>query len=151
MEKEIQLNIRINASPERVWEVLTNTDEIQAYMRGARNSGKTGSKADFYMDHKSQESLVVKGAVVRADPPFYLEHTFFPTREGLRDSDDNYLTAIYQIMPIGEQCELLVTQKDFLVVEKGQERYRDAIKGWKLALPKIKQIAEEKASGQLAS
>lgn len=145
MENTIELEIEINASPEQIWDALTNPDKIEEYMFGARceSDWKPGSKADFTVKKDDSEVKVVKGEVIRSQPEQLLEHTLLPVNRDIEDTLENYIVVIYQIHPDEDgPCRLSITQKGFKYVEKGMQRYIDSQKGWKVALPILKQVAE---------
>ncbi len=145
MENRIELQATISTSPENIWDALTNPDKIQQYMFGARceSDWKPGSKANFFVKQDKKEVVVVKGEVIRSEPYKYLEHTLFPTNSRISDTLENYIVIIYELDPISEtETELTITQKGFKYVENGMERYIETQKGWKVALPKLKEVAE---------
>lgn len=145
MENKIELQTAISASLKNVWDALTNPNKIEQYMFGARceSDWKPGSKANFFVRQNDKEVVVVKGEVIRSEPNKYLEHTLFPANSGIQDTLENYIVIIYELEEISEnETELKVTQKGFKYVENGLERYIETQKGWKVALPKLKEVAE---------
>lgn len=146
MDNEVNIGIRINAAPEEVWEAITNSEKIQKLMFGARarSDWRTGSKADYYIQRDGKKMLTVKGCVTRASPPFYLEHTLFPAESRVPDQPENYLTAIYEIMPFGEHTELNIIQKksSFVSESETDQHYDNFVKSWESVLPIIKEVAE---------
>ncbi len=145
MENRIELKTTIQATPEEVWDALTNPDKIEQYMFGARcnSNWKPGSKSNFYVLQNGRESTIIKGEVIRSEPYKLLEYTLFPAGSGLEDTLENYLVATFEIIPDEEETHLVITQKGFAYVENGQDRYIETMKGWKVALPMLKAIAEQ--------
>jgi uncharacterized protein YndB with AHSA1/START domain len=146
MEKEIRHTIFIKAAPGQVWDTITNPDKIAKYMFGARTDTdwKPGSNVDYYIQSEDKTTVVVAGKVLKAEPPYYLEHTLFPASSSwaMEDIPENYLTAIYKVEPKGDGSELTVIQHDFEKVARGEKRYNDAQNGWKIVLHKMKEVAE---------
>lgn len=145
MENRIELKTTISTSAENVWDALTNPDKIEEYMFGARceSDWKPGSKTNFFVKQNDKEVTVVKGEVIRAEPNKYLEHTLFPANSGIQDTLENYIVVIYELESLSEnETELTITQKGYKYVENGMERYIETQKGWKAALPKLKEVAE---------
>ena len=103
---------------------------------------KAGSKANFYILQNGKEEVAVKGEVIRSEPNKLLEYTLFPTGAGLEDNLENYLVATFEIVPVEQETHLLITQRGYAYVENGDERYIDTIKSWRVALPLLKEIAE---------
>ena len=145
MENKIELKTTIHATPEKVWETLTNPDKIEKYMFGARcdSNWKPGSKSNFYVKQDDKEITVVKGEVIRSEENRLLEYTLFPANSDIEDIPENYIVAIFELEEDGDNTHLYVTQKGYSYVENGKERYIDTMKGWKVALPMLKEVAEE--------
>ena len=145
MENELKKSILLNAEPDAVWDMLTNPDKIEQYMFGSRinTDWQPGSKVDFYMPKAGQEIIVVTGEVIRSDQPRLLEHTLFPVGSTMEDIPENYLTVTYELLPVDGGTELTVSQRDFSSVAQGEKRYQDSQNGWKLVLPKMKEIVEQ--------
>ncbi len=145
MENRIELKTTIEATPEKIWDTLTNPDKIEQYMFGARcnSNWKPGSKSNFYILQNGKESTIIKGEVIRSEPYKLLEYTLFPTGSGIEDILENYLVATFEIESDEQETHLIITQKGFAYVENGQDRYIETMKGWKVALPILKAIAEQ--------
>lgn len=147
MENTIELRTTIAASPEQVWDAITNPDKIEQYMFGSRceSDWKPGSKANFVITQDDKEITVVKGEVIRSEPNKLLEHTLFPAGSDIEDTLENYIVIVYELEEDEDETELTITQKGFKYVENGLQRYIDTQKGWKVALPKLKEVAEAKS------
>lgn len=146
MENRIELTTTISATPEQVWDAITNPDKIEEYMFGARceSDWKPGSKANFFVKQNDREVTVVKGEVIRNEPLKYLEHTLFPANSKIEDTLENYLVITYELEAISDtETDLKITQKGFKYVEDGMNRYIETQKGWKVALPMLKAVAEK--------
>lgn len=145
MQAIFSQSIHINALPDTVWMVLTNSDKIQQYMYGCRmeRPWEEGHPVEYMMEQNGLQVLMVKGWVVKVEPPFYLEHTVFPAKStSIEDMPENYLTVSYTITVKGNECQLTVTQKDFTKVAEGEKRYDSVVDAWAGTLPKIKELAE---------
>ena len=144
MENTIELTTTIKASAEKVWDAITNPDKIEQYMFGSRTDTdwKPGSKSNFYIEQDDKQITIVKGEVIRNIPQKLLEHTLFPNDNKLNDTLENYILITYQLEEHDGETDLTITQKGFKYVEEGLQRYIDTQKGWKIALPKIKEVAE---------
>jgi uncharacterized protein YndB with AHSA1/START domain len=144
MENTIELTTTIKASAEKVWDAITNPDKIEQYMFGSRTDTdwKPGSKSNFYIEQDDKQITIVKGEVIRNIPQKLLEHTLFPNDNKLNDTLENYILITYQLEEHDGETDLTITQKGFKYVEEGLQRYIDTQKGWKIALPKLKEVAE---------
>ncbi|HCD53504.1 MAG TPA: hypothetical protein DEQ34_13735 [Balneolaceae bacterium] len=146
MENSIVLKTTISANTESVWDTITNPDKIEQYMFGSRceSDWKPGSKANFFVEQDDKNITVVKGEVIRSIPQKLLEHTLFPANSDLEDTLENYIVILYEMEEVDENTtDLTITQKGYKYVDNGLQRYIDTQKGWKVALPKLKEIAEE--------
>jgi uncharacterized protein YndB with AHSA1/START domain len=144
MENTIELTTTIKARAEKVWDAITNPDKIEQYMFGSRTDTdwKPGSKSNFYIEQDDKQITIVKGEVIRNIPQKLLEHTLFPNDNKLNDTLENYILITYQLEEHDGETDLTITQKGFKYVEEGLQRYIDTQKGWKIALPKLKEVAE---------
>jgi len=146
MESQVRQTIHINATPEQVWDTLTNNDKIAQYMYGARTltDWKEGSPIDYYMDKAGEDVGIVKGILKKVQPPHLLAHTLFPMGwEGLRDLPENYLLSTYEIEAVGNGADLTITVGDYTKVGMGEKRYKDTVSGFTAWLEKIKEVAEQ--------
>ena len=145
MENTIVLKTTISANKDQVWDALTNPDKIEKYLFGSRcdSDWKPGSKANFYIAQDEQEITIVKGEVIRSEPGTLLEHTLFPAGSEIEDTLENYIVILYELTEADGETELTITQKGFKYVENGLQRYIDTQKGWKVALPKLKETVEK--------
>ena len=139
------LTTTIKASAEQVWNTLTNPDKIQQYLFGSRvdTDWKPGSKANFYIVQDEKQITIVKGEVIRCTQNRLLEHTLFPHKSGIEDVPENYIVITYELQQHDGETDLTITQKGYKYVENGLQRYIDSQKGWKAALPKLKDVAEK--------
>ncbi len=144
MENRIELKTTINASADKVWETITNPDKIEQYLFGSRieTDWKPGSKSNFYIEQDKKQITIVKGEVIRNIPGKLLEHTLFPAGTKLNDSPENYIVITYELEEHGDETDLTIVQKGYKYVEDGLQRYIDTQKGWKVALPRLKEVAE---------
>lgn len=142
--KEFHTSISINATPENVWDTLVNPDKIAQYMFGsqAESSWKKDDDVKFYIEKDGHRMLVVHGSIVEIEKPRLLEHTLFPSTWEMKDVPQNYLTVRYLIRPEGSGSKLEITQTGFEHAAQGEKRYKDTAEGWKVTLPKLKEVAE---------
>jgi uncharacterized protein YndB with AHSA1/START domain len=145
MENTIELTTTIKAKAEQVWDALTNPDKIERYLFGSRcdSDWKPGSKSNFYIEQDGKQITIIKGEVIRSAPNALLEHTLFPHKSGIEDTPENYIVITYELKEHDDETDLTITQRGYKYVENGLERYIDSQKGWKVALPKLKEVAEQ--------
>jgi hypothetical protein len=61
---------------------------------------------------------------------------------GYPDIPENYTTVTYELT--GERGETIVTVSDgdFVAVAEGEERYKRTVRGWTMALNRLKEVVE---------
>ncbi len=141
----VRNSIQIQATPARVWDVLTRGDLTAQYMFGCRaeTDWKVGSPLLWKGSMGAQERVFVTGHIRRIEREKTLEYTTFDPNGKLEDIPSNYLTVIYTLTPKDGGTCLEVSQGDFAGVEDSEKRYQETLKGWAMVLPKIKVLAEE--------
>lgn len=149
MEKlEIRNTIAINASPEKVWNVLTQPEQTKKYMFGCEtvSDWQPGSSLLWRMDYEGKDFVAVKGSIVDLQPDKRLTYTVFDPNSSMEDIPENYLNVTYELIPESNHTILHVTQGDYNTVAEGGRRYRESYnngEGWNPILVQIKEIAEQ--------
>lgn len=148
MEEMVVENIiTINASTEKVWDVLTNPQQTKKYMFGCEtiSDWKEGSPLIWQMQYEGKDFIPVKGNVVKIEPNRYLLYTVIDPNSNMPDIPENYLNVEYILTPHGNTTELRVTQSGFEHAANGEARFKEATnngEGWNPIMIQIKQIAE---------
>lgn len=140
--------IVIEASPEKVWEILTAPDQTKKYMFGCEtvSDWKVGSPLLWQAFYEGKDTVFVKGFVLEINPPVKLEYSVIDPLGTIPDLPENYLNVTYALEGAGEKTVLTVSQGDFSTVADGQKRYEETLnggEGWNPILIQIKAIAEE--------
>lgn len=138
-------SIEINASPEKVWKVLTDPEMTRQYMFGCDvvSDWKIGSPVLWKGKLKGQELVYVKGQVVHYEPCRLLSYTTFGSDGKLADVPSNYVTVTHKLTPRDGGVLLEVSQGDFAGIENSEKRYKDGQAGWEMIIPSIKDLAEK--------
>ena len=108
-------SIIINASPEKVWETLTNPSLISQYLFGAQTitDWDAGSDILFKITFEGEE-FIDKGIVVENIPNTTLKYQYWSGFCGLDDKPENYSIVSYNIEKIEiDKSKLKWTQKGF--------------------------------------
>jgi uncharacterized protein YndB with AHSA1/START domain len=138
----IEREVRIEASPEVVFEVISNPEHIRDWWNAETDiepvPGSTGELT--WRDEASDRVEVVPIAVVDAEPP----HRFsFRWTQGPGESPTpaNSLLVTFELSPSGTGTVLRLTETGFR--ERGweiavlEEAYQDHATGWEFYLPRI--------------
>lgn len=139
----VKKSIKINSTPAKIWQVLTNPEQTKQYMFGCEviSDWKVGSTLVWKGSFDGK--VYVKGNVIKIERGKILQYTTFDPNGGLDDIPSNYLTATYELVPEDDHVTLSIVQGDYGKVADGKKRYNDTVIGWDIVLPKIKEISEK--------
>lgn len=128
--------IYISATPERVWEALTDADLTGRYW-GHRNVSdwQQGSRWEHQRTDGSRTPDVV-GAVVESSPPTRLVTTW--SEPGSDEPVDGANRVTFDIEPYGEIVRLTVTHQNFA----DEAERAEAAAGWAAVLSNLKSLLE---------
>ncbi len=135
--------IHIDASPEKVWDALTNPVHTQKYMFNCEtlSDWKVGSSLVWRGAHDGVDYVI--GHIKKLDAPTHFSYTVFDPSGKYEDIPSNYLTVDFVMESTDGGTDLQVTQGDYSLVAEGQERYNDSAGGWGSVLEGLKKVAEE--------
>lgn len=140
MEKIISNTLTLDATPEKVWSLLTEPGYVKQYMYNSDlvTSWQVGQPVIF----KGDNQVFVKGVAVENKPYSLLSYTVFDPNANYTDEPWNYLTVTYKLEPVGNQTQLTITQGDYTKVQDGEKRYEDSANagGWSSILEKIREL-----------
>jgi uncharacterized protein YndB with AHSA1/START domain len=148
MEKTmiVRNTVSIKAPVAKVWEALTRSEWTKQYMYNCavESDWKVGSPVVWKMEHEGKEFIPVRGKVVSIDPKHLLVYTVIDPNAGMEDIPANYLNVQYELIPMGEETLLEVTQDGYEHAANGEKRYEEAVEagGWDSILAKIKELLE---------
>ena len=134
-------SIEINAEAEKLWETLTNPDNIKIYLFGTETitDWKIGSSILFqgeYDGHQYKDKGIVKENVKNKVLSYYYWSGF----SGLKDVPENYALVTYKIDQITKN------RVNFTWIQKGfatKDGQCHTEQGLKTMLKQIKKLAEE--------
>lgn len=137
----VHKSITIDAAPAEVWEALTHSDWTRQYMFGCNvvSDWEVGDSIVFPDQHGVVQ---VKGKILDFQFEKKLSFTAFGPNLGLADIPANHTTVTYELSHIDGGTHLSVLQGDFATAERGEERYRETLSGWDVALGKLKEVLE---------
>lgn len=144
MEKIISNTLTLDATPEKVWSLLTEPAYVKKYMYNSDlvTDWQPGQPVIFKGSYQGQEMVFVKGNVVESVPYSLLSYTVFDPNANYTDEPWNYLTVTYKLESVGNQTQLTITQGDYTKVQDGEKRYEDSANagGWSSILEKIREL-----------
>lgn len=135
----VKKQIEINATPEKVWETLTNPELIKKYLFGTNtvSDWKKGSEIIFHGEYAEQQYRD-KGIITESIMAEVLQYTYWSSFSGLADMPENYSLVEYKLMPEHNKTILKLSQQGF-VNEQTQQHTQEA---WEKVLQQIKELTE---------
>jgi uncharacterized protein YndB with AHSA1/START domain len=129
----------ISAPPDRVWEVLTDPDQLKKLWFGAEvtTDWKQGSPITWSGEWEGKP-YQDKGEILEVDPGRSLKLTHFSPLTGQPDLPENYHTLTYTLDGDGTSTHLKLTQDN-----NGSEDEAKHSQGmWEMLVAKVKEAAE---------
>jgi uncharacterized protein YndB with AHSA1/START domain len=130
---------RINASPSRVWEALTNPDLIKQYLFGTQvtTDWKVGSPITYEGVWQGQASKD-KGKILQFEPGRLLVSTYWSALSGLPDIPENYNMVRYELSPEDGGTRLSIIQDN----NATQADAEHSEQNWNYVLDGLKKLLE---------
>ncbi|OLP72646.1 ATPase [Salmonella enterica subsp. enterica serovar Javiana] len=129
----------VAADRPRVWEALTDPDQVAQYMMGSRveTDWQVGSPITWSgeMDGKPYQD---KGEVLRADPGWVLEVTHYSPLMGEQDKPENYHTVRYELAS-SDAGTVVTLSQDGCSDEQQAEQFSQS---WQGMLDGLKKVVE---------
>lgn len=142
----VRNTVQIKAPVAKVWEALTRPEWTRQYMYNCEvdSDWKPGSPVLWKMMYEGTTIIPVKGKVVTIEPEHLLVYTVIDPNAGMEDIPANYLNVRYELIKMGDETLLEVTQDGYEHAANGEKRYEEAQEagGWESILAKIKELLE---------
>lgn len=136
-----KIEVTIKAPINKVWEALTNPKMIKKYLFGTQvvTDWKVGSPIIWkgVWQGKDYED---KGKILQIITNKLLETTYWSGMAGLADIPENYKKVTYELMEIGGNTKLTLTQDNNLTVEVEDKGHSE--QNWKMVLEGLKKLLE---------
>jgi uncharacterized protein YndB with AHSA1/START domain len=135
-----EASIIINAPAARVWEALTTPELIKKWFFGVdtETDWKVGSPIIHRGEYQGKP-YEDKGAILRVEPPRFLEHSHWSPVSGLPDSPENYQRVSWALQERDGETELTITETN-LPSEKAKAVSEQS---WQAVLDGLKRLLEE--------
>ena len=133
-------SIDIQATPERVWQALTDPALVREYLYGAEivSDWQAGSPIAFKGEWKGKP-YEDRGTILAIEPGKRLKVTHFSPLSGLPDVPENYHVVTYAISGEGDAARLTITQEN----NRDQAEVDESQKTWNTILGNIKTLLEQ--------
>jgi len=135
----------ISASPEQVWNALTDPEAISIFMFGSQveTDWQVGSAITWTGEYDGT-SFTDKGEILQADQPERLRMTHYSAMSGQPDVPESYHTLDYRLEP-SEAGTTLTLDQDGNDSEEQAEQFAD---NWQGMLDQVKKYVEEGRGNQ---
>jgi len=136
----VTTSVEINASPERVWKVMTKPELIKIYLHGTEciTDWKVGSKVIFRGEYDGQ-SYNDHGIVLENRAPELLSYSYWTGFSGLPDTPENYCKVTYHIEAIKDGLTKLTWDQRGFADESRKAHSEQSMPAF---VEHIKQVAE---------
>ena len=129
----------IDASPDRVWEALTDPEQIKEYMFGSEvvTDWTKGSPIVWKGEYEGKK-YEDKGEIVEIEPAERLKVTHFSPLSGQDDVPANYHTLLYELKEHGGATRVSLSQDN----NPSKEAAEHSRANWEKMLAGLKQVVE---------
>lgn len=107
--------ITIHASPERVFEALTNPELVKLWQYGrvVMTDWKVGSKIKFRSGEEGSADMLDEwGTILDIRPNEFIKYSLFTPRADLEDKPENYCVTSYLLSSDNGHCLIEIIQED---------------------------------------
>jgi uncharacterized protein YndB with AHSA1/START domain len=136
----VNAETEIDAPRSKVWQALTDPDEIEKYMFGSRveTDWKPGSRITWSGEYEGKK-YEDKGEILEVVPERRLKLTHFSPLSGKDDAPENYHTLVYELKENDGKTHVSLSQ-DNNPSEEAAEHSRG---NWEKMLSALKEVVEE--------
>jgi uncharacterized protein YndB with AHSA1/START domain len=132
--------IEVDAGAERVWQALTDPDQVAQYFLGSKvkSSWKVGSPITWAGEWEGKP-YEDKGEVKIVDEPHRLVVTHFSPLAGQPDRPENYHTLSYTLRESGGHTKIVFTQDN----NPDEDAAKHSQQNWDTMLQGLKKVVEQ--------
>jgi len=145
----VESSIEIEASPSRVWDILTKPEWTAKWAVEFGANGPIDSSwalGSPVLWRNSKGDVYVRGNVTAVIPNTLLRFTvcdvFSPDMRPTSGLAEDEITQTYSLAGDGNRTILSTAHGDFVMLANGEKLYPLVIKLWDRLLPRIKELAE---------
>ena len=139
MDYTATAEIEIDAPPARVWQALTDPEQIKQYMFGSRvaTDWQPGSSIVWKGEYEGKK-YEDKGEILEVEPGRRLKLTHFSPLSGQDDRPENYHTVLYELEERGGTTRVSLSQDN----NSSQEAAEHSRANWQKMLDGLKRVVE---------
>lgn len=135
---KIHYKTTVKAPIDKVWEALTNPEIVKQYFFGTEliTDWKVGNDIVFQGEWEGQK-YKDPGKVLEYSHNEKLAYSFLSNWSGKEDKPENYLWVCYEVKPIDNGTELIISQTNY-----DEERAKHSEANWASLIDGMKKIIE---------
>ena len=139
MTYSFSTSIEISADPSVVFNALTDPAKVKQYLFGTemKTDWKAGSPITYKGECQGQQ-YEDKGTVLEYEQDKLIVSTYWSGMSGTEDTAENYQTVRYEVSPIANGSQLILTQSNIA----SQESADHSQENWKMVLGEVKKLCE---------
>lgn len=135
MNHTAHVTLNIHATPEHVWEALTNPEIVTRYFYGTQleSTWEVGSPIIFKGSWEGQ-SYLDKGTILSMNKPFLLSYNYLSSWSDLPDIPESYQVITYTLILNENTTTLTVMQEGFdsaALARKSEDSWLQILSGMK--------------------
>lgn len=133
----VNKTLHINATPDKVWDALTNPDKTEKYFFHCRvqSSWLKGAPIAFKGKVFLFFTIELKGTILEIEPSRLLKYT-------LGNSGSSTHSTVTEVLTFNNGITTLQVADDVGGGEGAEKRYRRSMAGWDKALKGLKKLVE---------
>jgi uncharacterized protein YndB with AHSA1/START domain len=137
---EVSQSIDIHATPEKVWDALTNPEIIKEYLFGTKTTTdwQVGSPVTFSGEYNGT-TYTDKGTILENIPGQKLSYSYWSSFSGTEDKAENYSRVTYTVTPKENGVTSFTWAQKGYANEAGHEHSKNGMADF---LKQIKDIVE---------
>ena len=134
------VSIDIDAPKSKVWDALTNPEQIKKYLFGTQTSSdwKVGSPITFRGEWEGK-AYEDKGTILQIEPEKILKYSYWSSMSNTKDEPDNYQIMTYVLESAGVKTRLSILQESC----PSEEARKHSESNWKYVLETMKAMLEK--------
>jgi len=137
---KMEVSIQINAPAFKVWDALTNPEQVKKYFFGTKlESSLVVGEPIIFSGEWEGKPYQDKGTVLENITNRILKYSYWSNLSGTPDLPENYATVTYRLEDIDGNTKLTIAQDGI----KTEESKTDSENNWKFLLDSIKKLVEE--------
>jgi len=136
---EMEVSTKINAPAFKVWDALTNPEQVSKYFFGTKlESSLVVGEPITFSGEWNGKAYQDKGTILENIPNHILKYSYWSNLSGTEDKPENYANVTYRLDEVEGQCKLTIKQDGL----KSEQSRLDSENNWKFLLDSIKKLVE---------